>query len=65
MAFGYKVQARSESERRGVEAKENDFIRKAADGEDGRLVPQNNHLFGVWMPDSFVRSEMWGGGEAK
>jgi len=25
-----------------------------ADQEDGRLVPQNNHLIGVWMPGSFI-----------
>ena len=22
--------------------------------EDGRLAPQNNHLFGVWMPGSLL-----------
>ena len=25
-----------------------------ADQGDGRLKPQNNHLIGVWMPDSFI-----------
>ena len=32
---------------------------KAADQEDGRLAPQNNHLIGVWMPDSFL-DQRWG-----
>ena len=32
--------------------KENCFIQKAADQQDGRLVPQNNHLIRVWMPGS-------------
>ena len=30
------------------------LIREPADWEDGRLVPQNNHLIGVWMPGSFI-----------
>ena len=36
-----------------------------ADGEDGRLASQNNHLTWVWMPGSFYGSEMgaWGRGE--
>ena len=24
------------------------------DQEDGRLEPQNGHLFGIWMPSSFI-----------
>ena len=34
--------------------KENYFIQKAADRENGRLAPQNNHPIGVWMPGSFI-----------
>ena len=30
------------------------MIRKPTDREDGRLEPHNNHLIGVWMPDSFI-----------
>ena len=30
------------------------LFRKLADKEDGRLTPENNHLVGVWMPDSFM-----------
>ena len=42
--------------------KEHDFIRKAADGEDGGLKSQNNHLIGVWMSVSFIaqRERRWG-----
>ena len=29
-------------------------IRELADREDGRLVPQNNHCIGAWMPGSFI-----------
>ena len=47
------TQQASESERRGVEAKKT-LIGESADGEDGRLVPQNNHLIGVWMSGSFM-----------
>ena len=38
---------------RGVEVRKR-LIREPADWEDGRLVPQNNHLIGVWMPGSFI-----------
>ena len=34
--------------------KEETLIGELADREDGRLVPQNNHLIGVWMPGPFV-----------
>ena len=37
----------NESERRGVEARNTILFRKPADQEDGRLMFQNNHLFGV------------------
>ena len=30
---------------------------KPADQEDGRLMSQIKHLFGVWMPASFIESE--------
>ena len=30
------------------------LIREPADREDGKLVPQNNHLIGVWMPGPFI-----------
>ena len=36
---------------------------KPADQEDGRLMSQNNHLIGVWMPSSFVDQSLgWGQG---
>ena len=28
---------------------------KSVDWEDGRLVSQNNHLIGVWIPGSFIK----------
>ena len=27
---------------------------KLADWEDGRLMSQNSHLIGIWMPGSFI-----------
>ena len=33
------------------------LFRKPADGEDGRLMSQNNHLIRVWMPVYFIESE--------
>ena len=30
------------------------LLGKLADQKDGRLISQNNHLFSVWMPDSFI-----------
>ena len=35
---------------------------KPADQEDSWLSPQNNHLFGAWMPGSFI-DQRWGGAE--
>ena len=46
----------NESERRGVEARNTTLFGELADGEDGRIVPQNNLLAGVWMLSSFVES---------
>ena len=43
----------NESERWDIEARKR-LIRHPADREDGRLVPQNHHLIGVWMPGSFI-----------
>ena len=43
--------------------KEETLIREPADREDGKLVPQNNHLIGVWMPGCYLWSErekQWG-----
>ena len=34
--------------------KEETLIGEPADWEDGRLVPQNHHLTGFWMPGSFI-----------
>ena len=39
---------------RDVEARDVTFSRKLDDLEDGRLMSQNNHLVGVWMPGSFM-----------
>ena len=51
-----------ESRRPGVEARMRLFG-KPADQEDGRLMSQNNHLIGVWMPSSFVDQSLgWGQG---
>ena len=44
----------SELERLGVEARKTTVLRKPSDQENSRLVPQNNHLICVWMPDSFI-----------
>ena len=41
---------------------ERDFIQEPADQEDGRLVTQNNHLVGAWLPGSFL-DQRWGGGK--
>ena len=30
------------------------LLGKLADGEDGRLTSQNNHLIGVWMPRAYI-----------
>ena len=34
--------------------KEEILIRELVGLEDGKLVPQNNHLFGAWLPGSFI-----------
>ena len=44
----------SESKKRGAEARNTTLFGKLADREDGRLMPQNNHLVGVWIPGSFM-----------
>ena len=31
---------------------------KPVDQEDGRLMSQNNHLLGVWMPGSFINQRL-------
>ena len=36
-----------------------------ADSEDGRLMPQNNHLIWVWMPGSFIEQRLRGREETK
>ena len=45
---------RPTNRRQGVEARSITLFRELADGEDGRLMSQNNHLIGVWMPGSFI-----------
>ena len=30
---------------------------KSADREGGRLMSQNNHFIGVWMPGSFIEQK--------
>lgn len=42
---------------------ERDFIQEPANQEDGRLVTQNNHLVGAWLPGSFLDQRWWGVGE--
>ena len=37
----------------GCWGKEYDYI-WPAEGENGRLMSQNNHLIGIWMPGSFI-----------
>ena len=53
------------NQRGGVEARNNDCIRKAADQEDGRLKSPKNHLIGVWMPVSFIAQRGGGDEEVK
>ena len=48
------AQQDNESERQGIEARQTTLFGKQADRKDDRLVPQNNHLIGVWMPGSFI-----------
>ena len=53
------TQQANKFKRRGVEARNMTLLGKLADGEDGRLMSQNNHLIGVWMPVSFIE-QRWG-----
>ena len=41
-------------ERWSIEARQRTLFGNPADRKDYRLVPQNNHLIGVWMPGSFI-----------
>ena len=45
---------RPTNRRQGVEARSITLFRELADGEDGRLMSQNNHLIGIWMLGSFM-----------
>lgn len=36
------------------------FLRKLADGEDGRLMSQNDHLVSFWMPGSIIQQRRGG-----
>ena len=38
----------------GDEARNTTLFGELADQEDGRLISQNNHRVGVWMPGSFI-----------
>ena len=49
----------SESESRGVEAKNMTLLKELADREDGRLMSQNHHLTWVWMSGSLM-DQRWG-----
>ena len=49
------------TQRRGVEARNLSLFGELADQEDGKLMSQNNHFVGVWMPGSFI--EKCGAGE--
>ena len=68
----YRVQVRSARHTTGQSIGE-EVLRQArrlysgkpADGEDGRLKSQNNHLIGVWMPVSFIAQRGGGGEEVK
>ena len=42
---------------------ERDFIQEPADQEDSRLVTQNNHLVGAWLPGSFLDQRCGGVGK--
>ena len=50
----------SESEGQRIEERNTTLFGKPDDREDGRLMSQNNHLVGVWMPGSFIEQR---GGE--
>ena len=49
----------SESEGQRVEERNTTLFGKPADRKDGKLLSQNNHLVGVWMPGSFM-DQRWG-----
>ena len=36
------------------QGKEETLIRELAGLKDGKLVPQNKHLLGAWLPGSFI-----------
>ena len=61
LSFLCLPQDKSMNPRRGVGSRKG-LYSEQVDWEDGRLVPQNNHLAGVWMPGSFVkyqRNKQW------
>ena len=45
------------NQRRGAEARNTTLFGQQAEREGGRLVSQNNHLIGVWMPVFSMESE--------
>ena len=47
------------------EARNMTLFRELADQEDGRLISQNDHLIGVWVPTSFIEQRGKGGEEVK
>ena len=53
------LQDRSLNLRTGVETRNMTVFRKPSDGEDGRLMSQNNHLKGIWTPVCFIE-QRWG-----
>jgi len=55
----FATQEASESEGQRVEERSTTLFGKPDDREDGRLMSQNNHLVGVWMPGSFM-DQRWG-----
>jgi len=48
-----------------VEARNRTLFGKLADQKDGRLISQNDHLIGVWVPMSFIEQRGKGGEEVK
>ena len=48
--------------RDGVLRQEEALIREPADREEGRLVPQNNHLVRAWLPGP-LKQQRWQGGK--
>lgn len=58
-------QEANEYERRGVEAREHDFIHKATDGEDGGRMSQNNLSCQGLDARMFYGSEIGRGEETK